>query len=240
VDAIVRANGLPALDRVLLGQRLIIPAALRPPAELAPAEPAAGIAAPVPDGHRVQAGETLLAIAARYGTTSAELARLNGLASADRILVGQQLVLPGREPGTEAASAEPAVGGALAGPTSGRPLGPGKVGVVSLAEQRLRAYEGGREVASFVVSSGAPGTPTPLGRFAIYQRLESQRMVGPGYDLPGVPHVQYFTGSYAIHGAYWHNLFGIPLSHGCVNLRPGDATWLWGWAEIGTEVVVEP
>ena len=64
-------------------------------------------------------------------------------------------------------------------------------------------------------------------------------MTGPGYDLPNVPFVQYFTGSYAIHGAYWHQSFGVPVSHGCVNLQPGDAAWLYDWADYGTPVIVQ-
>ncbi|MFN8424586.1 MAG: L,D-transpeptidase, partial [Anaerolineae bacterium] len=43
-----------------------------------------------------------------------------------------------------------------------------------------------------------------------------------------------------IHGAYWHQSFGIPVSHGCVNLQPGDAAWLWEWSAIGTPVIVQP
>jgi lipoprotein-anchoring transpeptidase ErfK/SrfK len=63
-------------------------------------------------------------------------------------------------------------------------------------------------------------------------------MVGPGYDLPGVPWVMYFYSGYAIHGAYWHNNFGAPMSHGCVNMTPGEAQILYNWAPIGTEVYV--
>jgi len=64
-------------------------------------------------------------------------------------------------------------------------------------------------------------------------------MSGPGYWAPGVPYVQYFTGDYALHGTYWHTDYGTPVSHGCVNLQTPDAEWLWGWASIGTGVVVQ-
>lgn len=82
----------------------------------------------------------------------------------------------------------------------------------------------------FIVSTGLPGTPTVVGKFHIYQKLVSTRMVGPGYDLPNVPHTMYFYGGYALHGAYWHNNFGHPMSHGCVNLALPDAEQLFNWA----------
>jgi lipoprotein-anchoring transpeptidase ErfK/SrfK len=62
-------------------------------------------------------------------------------------------------------------------------------------------------------------------------------MSGPGYWLPNVPYVMYFFGAYAIHGTYWHNNFGRPMSHGCINLSTPAAAWLFSWASIGTPVV---
>jgi lipoprotein-anchoring transpeptidase ErfK/SrfK len=83
--------------------------------------------------------------------------------------------------------------------------------------------------------------PTSIGRYAVYIKYASQTMSGGyganAYYLPGVPWVMYFTGSYAIHGTYWHNSFGKPMSHGCVNLTIADAKWFYDWAEIGTPVV---
>jgi len=55
-------------------------------------------------------------------------------------------------------------------------------------------------------------------------------MSGPGYRLPNVPHVMFFYKAYALHGTYWHNNFGQPMSHGCVNLRTEDARWLYEWS----------
>jgi len=63
-------------------------------------------------------------------------------------------------------------------------------------------------------------------------------MSGPGYNLPNVQFVAYFYRDYAMHGTYWHDNFGHPMSHGCVNLRNIDAEWLYGWAPIGTPVLV--
>ncbi len=82
-----------------------------------------------------------------------------------------------------------------------------------------------------------PRTPTVVGRFRIQTKLTSTRMSGPGYDLPGVPYTMYFYKGYAIHGTYWHNNFGRPMSHGCINMRTPDAAWLFNWASIGTLVV---
>ena len=95
-------------------------------------------------------------------------------------------------------------------------------------------------VFSTLVSTGVPRTPTVIGRFAIRYKLPRQHMRGPGYSLPNVPWVMYFYRNYAIHGTYWHNAFGRPMSHGCVNMRVRDARWLYYWAPVGTPVVVRP
>jgi lipoprotein-anchoring transpeptidase ErfK/SrfK len=57
------------------------------------------------------------------------------------------------------------------------------------------------------------------------------------YDIPDVPYTMYFYADYALHGAYWHNNFGNPMSHGCVNLPVDVAKWMYDWAPIGTMVV---
>jgi lipoprotein-anchoring transpeptidase ErfK/SrfK len=109
---------------------------------------------------------------------------------------------------------------------------------VILSEQRLVAWEDGRAVLTSSISSGTRRTPTVRGTFRIYRKYSRQRMRGPGYDLPNVPFVMYFKGAYALHGTYWHNNFGRPMSHGCVNLPTGKAGWLYEWAPRGTTVVV--
>jgi lipoprotein-anchoring transpeptidase ErfK/SrfK len=109
---------------------------------------------------------------------------------------------------------------------------------VDLTNQRLVAYEGERPVRSVIVSTGLPRTPTVTGRFKIYVKYRAARMSGPGYDLPGVPYVMYFYRGYGLHGTYWHNNFGRPMSHGCVNLPTPEAEWLFNWASVGTPVVV--
>jgi lipoprotein-anchoring transpeptidase ErfK/SrfK len=112
--------------------------------------------------------------------------------------------------------------------------------VIDISDQTLTAFEGTRAVFSTLISGGQAYTPTPIGEFAIYSKIRSQTMSGPGYSLPNVEFVAYFYSSYAIHGAYWHNNFGHPMSHGCVNMRVMDAQWLYNWAPIGTPVSVRP
>jgi lipoprotein-anchoring transpeptidase ErfK/SrfK len=109
---------------------------------------------------------------------------------------------------------------------------------VDLTHQRLTAYEGETPVREIIVSTGLPRTPTVTGRFKIYVKYSAARMRGPDYDLPNVPWVMYFYGSYGIHGTYWHTNFGQPASHGCVNLPKDEAEWLYNWAEVGTLVNV--
>ena len=102
---------------------------------------------------------------------------------------------------------------------------------VILSQQRLVAYEDGQPVFEALVSTGVPRYPTVTGRYRIYLKLLSDTMTGPGYYLPNVPYVMYFYRGYALHGTYWHNNFGQPMSHGCVNLRTEDAKWLFEWTE---------
>lgn len=109
---------------------------------------------------------------------------------------------------------------------------------VNLSEQRVYAYEGDTLINSFVVSTGTWQTPTVTGNFKIWIKVRSQAMSGPGYYLPDVPYVMYFYKDYGLHGAYWHNNFGTPMSHGCVNLTISDAEWLYNFASVGTVVNV--
>ena len=109
---------------------------------------------------------------------------------------------------------------------------------VDLTHQRLIAYEGETPVYTVIVSTGLPRTPTVTGRFKIYVKYRAADMSGPGYYLRQVPYVMYFYRGYGLHGTYWHNNFGHPMSHGCVNLPTPDAAWLFDWASVGTPVVV--
>lgn len=119
--------------------------------------------------------------------------------------------------------------------------------LVDVSEQKLYAYDGDVLFMEAVVSTGLELTPTTRGTFSVFKMTPSRFMQGPipevsdqVYDLPGVPWNLYFTaGGVVIHGAYWHNHFGTPWSHGCVNLTPANAKKLYNWAEIGMKVVVQ-
>lgn len=101
---------------------------------------------------------------------------------------------------------------------------------INLSSQSLSAYEGDVPVYWAPVSTGTRWTPTVTGRYHIYLKVRSQAMSGPGYYLPNVPYVMFFYKAYSLHGTYWHNNFGQPMSHGCVNLRTEDARWLYEWS----------
>jgi lipoprotein-anchoring transpeptidase ErfK/SrfK len=107
---------------------------------------------------------------------------------------------------------------------------------VNLSEQMLYAYEGNSVVAAFLVSTGVAQFPTVTGQFNTYVKYTSTLMAGDGYYLPDVPYTMYFYKGYGIHGTYWHNNFGTPMSHGCVNMYTPDAEWLYYWAPLGTLV----
>ena len=109
---------------------------------------------------------------------------------------------------------------------------------VDLTNQMVYAYEGDVIVNSFLVSTGTWLTPTVTGKHKIYVKVRMQDMSGPGYYLRDVPWVMFFSGDYGLHGTYWHNNFGTPMSRGCVNLTIDDAAWLFNWASVGTVVNV--
>ncbi|RUT09788.1 hypothetical protein DSM106972_002830 [Dulcicalothrix desertica PCC 7102] len=109
---------------------------------------------------------------------------------------------------------------------------------VDLSEQKLVAWRGRSPIYSMRVSTGRRKDPTLTGVFNIQSKHRKARMRGEDYDRKNVPSVMYYDGSYGIHGAYWHNSFGTPVSRGCVNLRPRLARALYSWASIGTPVVV--
>jgi lipoprotein-anchoring transpeptidase ErfK/SrfK len=119
------------------------------------------------------------------------------------------------------------------------PVGNGERWIeVNLTEQRVYAWEGTVLMNSFLVSTGTWAHPTVTGTFSIWNKTRIQAMSGPGYYLPDVPFVMYFYKDYGFHGTYWHNNFGTPMSHGCVNLTIPDSEWLYNWASYGTTVKV--
>ena len=113
---------------------------------------------------------------------------------------------------------------------------------IDLTTQKLYAKEGDKIIYDFLISSGKWGQ-TPVGDFSIWIKLRATRMkggnlaLGTFYDLPNVPYTMYFYNQdipkyrgFGVHGAYWHNNFGHPMSHGCINLSPDNARLLYEWA----------
>ncbi|MCP3139120.1 L,D-transpeptidase family protein [Pyxidicoccus xibeiensis] len=107
---------------------------------------------------------------------------------------------------------------------------------VDLDAQVLVAYEGERPVYATLISSGKAGTDTPEGLFRIWIKFAEADMTGNGtagndtYRVATVPWTMFFQDDYALHTAYWHDRFGEPMSHGCINLAPKDAKALYTWA----------
>lgn len=114
---------------------------------------------------------------------------------------------------------------------------------VNLAEQTLAVYDQGQMVYATVVATGLEPLFTRPGLFPIYKKLELETMQGERntpdfYYLENVPWTMYFDKARALHGAYWRARLGYAQSHGCVNLYPGDAHWLFNWAKEGDWVYV--
>ncbi len=112
------------------------------------------------------------------------------------------------------------------------------VTLVDLSQQTAYAFTGDEMVRSFVVSTGTWMHPTVTGSYSIYVKYRYADMYGPDYYLPDVPYVMYFYKGYGLHGTYWHNNFGVPMSHGCVNFTTEDAGWVFDFTRVGTIVNV--
>jgi hypothetical protein len=122
-------------------------------------------------------------------------------------------------------------------------VAPGRTWIdISILDQTLVAYEGDVPVYATLVSTGVDGLGDPKkshstvrGQFLVHTKHVTTSMtgeqVGDEYDLRDVPYVQYFHEGYALHAVYWHDGFGQPRSHGCINLAPLDARWLFEWTE---------
>lgn len=117
---------------------------------------------------------------------------------------------------------------------------------IDVTGKRMVAYEKTNLARTFLVSAGAPGTPTTLGVHKIYSKIRKQDMRGPNTDgtryfQANVEWVNYFLGGEAIHGNYWrpaHYFGNINSSHGCVGITNSDAEWVYNWAPLGTPVIV--
>lgn len=124
----------------------------------------------------------------------------------------------------------------------GQSSGPKRI-EVDLTNQRLYAYEGDRQIYNFLVSTGKWGK-TPTGVFHIWVKLRYVKMEGGSqalhtyYYLPNVPFTMFFYNNeipkwrgFGIHGTYWHDNFGHPMSHGCINMKTEEAELLYQWAQ---------
>lgn len=119
---------------------------------------------------------------------------------------------------------------------------------IDLSTQTLSAYQGDSLFMKALLSTGKWGR-TPTGEFTIWSKFRATRMSGGSgsdyYNLPNVPYTMFFSGSgvaasrgFALHGTYWHNNFGHPMSHGCVNMRTVDAQKLFKWADIDEKITI--
>jgi hypothetical protein len=122
---------------------------------------------------------------------------------------------------------------------------PPDVIAVDTYEQSLSVYRGGQLIFATLVSSGSRAFPTRPGTFKVWSKFYYGRMSGAYFEdrrdyyyLEDVPWILYYDGDRALHGAYWHDNFGVKTSHGCVNLSPRDARWLFAFASVGDTVYV--
>lgn len=181
--------------------------------------------------HVVQSGETLFLIGLKYNLRWTVIQAANNLVNTV-VYPGQQLVIPKPSAGVPDPSTPPIENVAP-------PAGSGKRFLVDISEQRLYAFEDDTLVRTTLVSTGLWPYPTVTGTFSVYLRYTSANMSGPGYFLPSVPYVMYFYKGYGLHGTYWHNNFGHPMSHGCVNMPTSEAEWAYNWSTYGTTVIVQ-
>lgn len=170
----------------------------------------------------VKSGDTLWSISQEFGIPMSYIALQNRLYDADEIYADQVLLIP------KSADTPPEISVT------------GKFIVVALSLQKVYVFEDGQLIDDFLVSTGKSSTPTVQGFFYVYLKFDKTRMTGPDYDTPDVPWTMYFYQGYALHGAYWHNNFGTPVSHGCVNFPVSDAEWLYHWTPMDTPVLVLP
>ncbi|MBN1136005.1 MAG: LysM peptidoglycan-binding domain-containing protein [Anaerolineae bacterium] len=222
VAAIMRANGLQS-SIIYVGQRLAIPGAA------GSSGATGGGAATGSQAYTVQRGDTLSAIATRYGTTVAAIMQANGLHSSI-IYVGQRLAIPG------AAGSSSATSGAV---------GSGKRIVVDLSEQRMYVYHNGQLLWKWVVSTGRPGQETAVGHYKVLNKIPNAYAYTWSLQMPywlGI----YWAGSLqnGIHALpiqanglrLWAGYLGQRVSFGCIILSTENAQTLYNWAEVGTPV----
>jgi lipoprotein-anchoring transpeptidase ErfK/SrfK len=133
---------------------------------------------------------------------------------------------------------------ALVDPAVPPDAGPGTCRFIyaNLTSQTLSVYDGCKLVYATLISSGK-NSWTFEGRFAILYKVDYSSITPPPestseYYIEGVPFFMTYSGDFGFHAAYWHDAFGSAASHGCINLSPADARWLYDWAWLGERVIV--
>jgi lipoprotein-anchoring transpeptidase ErfK/SrfK len=182
----------------------------------------------------VQPGDTLSGIAIAFGIEPLDLMIVNQIPNADRIQVGQTLIIPA---------------GALARPRTAVTVAAPKKVIVSLSEQRMYAYLGDQNVYTFVVSTGRGGG-TLTGNYHILDKTPNAYSDAWGFWMPywlGI----YYVGNGTLENGFhslpvlpngqqiWGDSLGTPVSYGCVVLGPTDAKFFYEWAEIGMPVIIQ-
>jgi lipoprotein-anchoring transpeptidase ErfK/SrfK len=113
----------------------------------------------------------------------------------------------------------------------------------NLNTQTLSVFDNCKLVFATLISSGKnswtfEGQFTILNKDAEYRTLTPPAVSTSKFYIEGVPYFMAYSGDFGFHGAYWHDAFGIPASHGCINLSPADARWLYDWAGLGERVII--
>jgi len=187
----------------------------------------------------VQAGEHLSQIARKFNVSWLAIAEVNNITDPDTVFAGVTLIIPNSTDIVSQSVAYASYNNILPATTDPGPrVGTGREIVVVLSTQMTYAYEDGELKHSALVSTGLPATPTVQGDYKIWNKTRSQTMSGPGYYLENVEWVMYFYQGYGFHGTWWHDNFGQPMSHGCVNMTNEDAKWLYEFASLETPVHV--
>ncbi|HUW11856.1 MAG TPA: LysM peptidoglycan-binding domain-containing protein [Anaerolineae bacterium] len=221
--ALAQANSITNSNWIYVGQRLSIPSSGAGPS------PSTGAA----KTHRVQAGEHLSVIAARYGTTAAAIAAVNGIANPSLIYAGQLLTIPG------AGSWSPAA-----------PAGSGLSFVVYISQQHCYLYRDGTQLYSWACSTGRSGAGTLTGTFHVQSKIRNAWGSRFNAWMPywlGI----YWAGSTenGIHGlpidassgvTWWADRVGTPITFGCIMLSNDAAITLYNLAYIGMTVTIRP
>lgn len=254
VEAVMQANSISNPNRIIVGEELqiwaspefleeqeIIDKAIAEAnaADQAVTETNTATESTERQEYIVQRGEYLSQIARKFNVSWVAIAEINGITDPDTVYAGMTLLIPN---GSDVLSQNVSYASYNnIQPVTTEPdprIGTGREIVVVLSTQMVYAYEDGELRHSALSSTGLPATPTVQGDFKVWNKTRSQTMSGPGYYLENVEWVMYFYQGYGLHGTWWHNNFGQPMSHGCVNLTNEDAKWFYDFASVGTPVHV--